>query len=97
MGESFDIAAHNYDEVFTHSIIGKAQRKLIRNHFINSINKNAKNVLEINCGTGEDAIWLINQNYNVIATDISENMISIANTKVTHNEKIFEVLDCKEI
>ena len=38
-------------------------------------------VLEINCGTGEDALWFAARGKKVLATDISERMIEIAREK----------------
>jgi len=38
-------------------------------------------VLEINSGTGEDAIWLARQGWQVLATDVSPEMIEIARNK----------------
>lgn len=39
--------------------------------------------LELNCGTGEDAIWLARQGCQVLATDISPEMIEAARMKAT--------------
>jgi ubiquinone/menaquinone biosynthesis C-methylase UbiE len=43
-------------------------------------------ILEVNCGTGEDALWLSAQNYEVTATDISEAMIGVAKAKVARSQ-----------
>ena len=82
MTESFDIAATTYDNTFTYSKIGKLQRNLVYEHLskILPIDHNL-DILEINCGTGHDAIWLANQGHRVLATDISSEMISIARSK----------------
>jgi len=56
-----------------------------------------KNILEINCGTGEDAIWLAKQNYNVTATDISERMIAVAKAKTYLNNLNFKQVDINSI
>ena len=80
MKADFDKAAQNYDATFTNSVIGTLQRSLVYFHLKKHLN-NPKTILEINCGTGEDAIWLANQDYNVIATDISSKMIEIAQSK----------------
>jgi len=39
-------------------------------------------VLELNCGTGEDAIWLAKQGLQVLATDASPEMVEIAKVKI---------------
>jgi SAM-dependent methyltransferase len=79
--QSFDNYAINYDEHFTHSMIGKAQRKQVHRHALNNAYFFQKFVLEVNCGTGEDAIWLAKQGAWVHATDISDKMLAIAKQK----------------
>lgn len=38
-------------------------------------------ILELNCGTGEDAIWLARQGWRVLATDVSPEMVEMARMK----------------
>ncbi|AXT54380.1 class I SAM-dependent methyltransferase [Aquimarina sp. MMG015] len=93
MNESFDIAAITYDTTFTHSKIGKLQRNLVFDHLTKMLPPNQKlDILEINCGTGHDAIWLAEQGHRVIATDISSEMISIAKSKQHNQIKDLEFL-----
>ncbi|MFY7988470.1 MAG: class I SAM-dependent methyltransferase [Flavobacterium sp.] len=80
MNADFDSAAQNYDNHFTNSEIGKLQRNKVY-YQIKKYLINCKNILEINCGTGEDAIWMASQNLKVTATDISEKMIEVAQSK----------------
>lgn len=98
MKSKFDNAAANYDSTFTNSVIGKTQRGFVY-HQVSKFLKNnqVKNILEINCGTGEDAIWLAKQNFEVVATDISEKMISIAQSKAKLDNLTFERLNINEI
>jgi SAM-dependent methyltransferase len=42
-------------------------------------------VLEMNCGTGEDALWLVNQGVRVLATDISPRMLQAARDKLARS------------
>ena len=92
MKASFDTAANTYDQSFTDTLIGRAQRnsvyKILTKHL-----SNCKDILEINCGTGEDAIWLAKQNFNVLATDISENMIAIGQAKNQYKNLALAQLD----
>ncbi len=82
MTDSFDICAQDYDTVFTNSNIGKLQRKVVYNFLSKNVLKNKTlNILEINCGTGHDALWLSKNGHNVIASDISSEMIAVANSK----------------
>ena len=98
MKADFDQAAADYDVTFTHSVIGKLQRDLVYNQLTSLLsNNNISNILEINCGTGEDAIWLAKQGFNVTATDISEKMISIAKTKESQNSIAFIQADINDL
>jgi len=38
--------------------------------------------LDLNCGTGTDALWLAQQGYRVRATDISPKMVAVAQAKL---------------
>ena len=80
MKASFDKAATTYDQSFTNTLIGKLQRNLVY-EVVSKHLYQIKNILEINCGTGEDAIWLAKKGIEVTATDISTEMIFIANSK----------------
>lgn len=98
MNASFDKAAHQYDSSFTNTVIGKVQRELVYHHFSKILEKKQpKTILEINCGTGEDAIWLAQQYFQVTATDISEKMIEVAKSKNQFENVTFDVLDCTKI
>lgn len=98
MKASFDIAAPTYDETFTNTVIGKLQRHLVYEHVSEILKEGEiKTILEINCGTGEDAIWLAKQNYTVTATDISETMLSVAKTKFQSNNLSFKQADINQL
>jgi len=80
---AFDFAAKEYDTDFTFSLIGTAQRNIIHSY----IEKNLRNekvfqVLELNCGTGEDALFFAKKGFNVLATDVSEEMLKTAEEKI---------------
>ena len=54
-----------------------------------------ENMLEIGCGEGRDARYLLNKNYNVLATDISQEAIDYCvRNDITHkdNYKVLDVL-----
>lgn len=82
MVQHFDPIAAEYDRSFTHTEIGKRQRaavhvkleQLLSAYYI-------KNVLELNCGTGEDAVFLAQKGLQVLATDISPAMVQMAAAK----------------
>jgi ubiquinone/menaquinone biosynthesis C-methylase UbiE len=94
---AFDTLAAGYDAVFSASLIGQAQRRLTRQWLMAFLcgKKNLK-ILEINCGTGEDAWWLASLGHTVIATDQSTEMIRKAQYKAmhTHSEGSVRFITC---
>ena len=76
----FDELARDYDTMFSKSVIGKAQREIVR-RFLTSRIVHGSEILEINCGTGEDAYYLTTLGCSVLATDTSKGMIQIAEEK----------------
>ncbi len=96
----FDSVASTYDEDFTHTPIGKLQRE--RTHYFTQLylpKNNSLKILELNCGTGEDAIWIAQQGHQILATDSAENMVDVARSK---NNKLnlniqFEVSSFNEL
>jgi ubiquinone/menaquinone biosynthesis C-methylase UbiE len=97
----FDSAAQQYDATFTNTEIGKLQRARVWNYLSSIFNNNTLDILELNCGTGEDAIWFAKNGHKVWATDISEKMIGVAHLKVEQlalsHKIIFKRLDINEI
>lgn len=94
MDANFDNAALVYDKTFTQSAIGKIQRAQVYSQLANLLDStDIKSVLEINCGTGEDALWLASKGLNVIATDISEKMLDVARSKNHSKSVLFEQVD----
>jgi SAM-dependent methyltransferase len=79
----FDEIAAIYDEVFTHSLIGQAQRKSVWKE-VDRIWKPGDHVLELNCGTGEDALHLVEKGISVTGFDASSAMIEVASEKQRH-------------
>ncbi|MGH9435121.1 MAG: class I SAM-dependent DNA methyltransferase [Terriglobia bacterium] len=73
----FDAVAPTYDETFTSSHIGRAQRELITRE-LDHVFHAGERVLELNCGTGIDAIHLAGRGVKVLACDISSRMIEMA-------------------
>jgi ubiquinone/menaquinone biosynthesis C-methylase UbiE len=89
IGSPFDYIAEKYDEDFSNSLAGTLQRNRVW-HFLKEEIKAQKplHVLEINCGTGVDAIWMTEHNCEVWATDVSANMITIAKSKLRDNSAV---------
>jgi hypothetical protein len=78
----FDAIAHNYDQQFTETAVGKLQRMLVRTRTEQFITKERGSALELNCGTGADALWLSSLGFQVLATDISEGMLAVTQAKI---------------
>jgi len=79
--EPFDSIAAAYDRIFTATSIGKAQREQVAAE-INRWFQDGDHVLELNCGTGEDAIALGRRGVDVSAFDSSPAMIGVAKRKL---------------
>lgn len=78
---NFDNAANQYDATFTHTAVGKAQREQVWQHLENLKLSVPSSVVEVNCGTGEDANFFKSKGHTVVATDLSSEMIQVAKTK----------------
>ncbi len=78
----FDFVANNYDNDFSHTLIGKLQRERVYKIVKSNFEKHSGlNILELNCGTGIDALWMADFGHYVTATDASAKMIDFANKK----------------
>jgi ubiquinone/menaquinone biosynthesis C-methylase UbiE len=89
----FDDAAVRYDTEFSRSEIGSRLRRHVWKMLDKEIDGYGLDILEINCGTGEDALYLAAAGHKVTATDASAEMIDIARKKIAHGNPSFEVMD----
>ncbi len=83
MQSPFDMMAATYDGNFTNTAIGQLQRQQVWESLtavLKSYQRPVK-ILEINCGTGEDALELSRSGHYVTATDGSSMMIEVARQK----------------
>ena len=78
---AFDALAEGYDGQFTRTRIGTAMRAAVWARCAARFRPGFR-ILEMNCGTGEDARWLASQGMQVLATDISAPMIEVAQRKL---------------
>lgn len=79
-GAAFDAMAARYDETFTFSTVGRAQREVVWNRAAGTF-CSGDHVLELNCGTGEDALFLARKGFHVTACDASGQMIRHAKAR----------------
>lgn len=86
---SFDNYAYQYDTEFTNSAIGRLQRNQVWHHLspllILNHNSAVLKILEVNCGTGVDAIYMAKFGHEVTSTDESKEMVAIAREKIKQN------------
>jgi len=73
----WDIAANNYDQVFPCTLVGRAQREAVWRE-LESVFRPGERILELNCGTGIDALHLAEKGMRIVACDISPRMIELA-------------------
>jgi len=92
-GAVFDQMATEYDQIFTDSLIGRAQRDAVWNVLTRTFQRD-DNILELNCGTGEDAIFLSNKGVSLFACDASEQMIAIAEQRLRDQSSSLPVVFC---
>ncbi|KYG79440.1 hypothetical protein AWW67_13810 [Roseivirga seohaensis] len=102
MTEQFDTASGTYDQDFTDTLIGRLQRGLVWKYLDETIsNRGTLNILEMNCGTGEDALHLAEKGHRVTATDISSEMLTHAQKKVSEvnvkHKIVFNKLDITQL
>ena len=80
----FDGVADSYDEVFTASSIGQAQRTSIWEELGKTFHR-GQYVLEIGCGTGVDACFLSERGVRVVACDSSPRMMAVTRQRLTNH------------
>ncbi len=98
MQNDFDIASQSYDKSFTNTTIGKAQRMQVYKQLNDTIIQDkVLHILELNCGTGEDANYLSSLKHTVTATDISGKMVAVASDIFKNKDIIFHQLDINEL
>lgn len=79
--KAFSLQSKIFDELYRGNSIIQYKRERVRAVVQEFAKKNGA-VLELNSGTGEDAIWFAEQGYTVHATDISKGMQDTLKAKV---------------
>lgn len=75
--DAFNDRAATYDSDFTNSFIGSAQRRSVWMEIDRTFTA-GQHILEINCGTGVDAVHLACRGVHVTACDSAPQMIQVA-------------------
>ena len=78
----WDLTAENYDRIFPDSLIGRVQRDAVWRE-LDKVFQPGMRVLELNCGTGIDAVHLAGRDVRVVACDLSSKMIDAARQRLS--------------
>lgn len=78
---AFDELAADYDDTFTERAVGRLLRAAVWRR-LDANFRPGDHVLELNCGTGADAVYLAQRGVRVLATDISTAMLDATRGKV---------------
>lgn len=78
---AFDKQAPVFDQIYAGNTIVQYKRKRVREHVEQFVKPNSK-ILELNAGTGEDAIYFAQHGHQVCATDISPGMQAKLSEKI---------------
>jgi ubiquinone/menaquinone biosynthesis C-methylase UbiE len=79
--EAFTRQSVIFDQLYAGDSIIEYKRQRVREHIL----KNAQpgcHMLELNCGTGEDALYFAQHGFNIHATDISTGMLDVFKKKL---------------
>jgi ubiquinone/menaquinone biosynthesis C-methylase UbiE len=79
--EAFTKQSEVFDSLYADDAIIRYKRQRVREHILQYAIGNDL-MLELNCGTGEDAIFFAGKGYKVFATDISPGMLDKLKMKV---------------
>jgi SAM-dependent methyltransferase len=81
----WDRAAQTYDKDFTATLIGQTRRRAAWRD-LDRVFRPGQRILELNCGSGIDAVHLAARGIRVLACDISPRMIDLARQLGTATE-----------
>jgi SAM-dependent methyltransferase len=76
-GLAFDQLARNYDALWTNTLIGRAQREAVW-RWIDPLFQPGDSILDLGCGTGADAVHMMNRGLHVTGVDASTEMVLMA-------------------
>jgi ubiquinone/menaquinone biosynthesis C-methylase UbiE len=82
--EAFSRQSVVFDKEYRGNTIIQYKRQRVREHVLSFLPPNAS-ILELNSGTGEDALFFAEKGFNIHATDISEGMQNRLKEKLAHS------------
>ena len=86
VARAFDSQSASFDKLFAQNTIVQYKRKRVRDRVLKLLRPGSR-ILELNSGTGDDAIFFAKHGYDVHATDISEGMQKKLAEKKRRKEK----------
>ena len=82
---AFDRQAPVFDQLYRNDTIIQYKRKRVRDHMEKFLVPGSS-ILELNAGTGEDAVYFAGKGHHVHATDMAPGMLSVLTTKVEQHQ-----------
>ena len=79
--EAFSRQSAIFDQLYSGDSIIEYKRQRVREHILNYVQP-LSNMLELNCGTGEDALFFAGLGHSIHATDISKGMLDVFRKKL---------------
>lgn len=95
VNQAFSKQSLNYDAADLENCILQDMRKQVYAH-ISKFLKEDNRILELNAGTGIDALHFIREGHTVHATDLSDGMIAQIQKKI-NNHKLQDKLSCQQL
>jgi ubiquinone/menaquinone biosynthesis C-methylase UbiE len=87
---AFSSQARSFDELYSTNKIIEYKRKRVRDHIKKYIHP-GDFILELNSGTGQDAVWLAQQGCRVHATDIAGGMLEVLQERIIREGMVTSV------
>jgi ubiquinone/menaquinone biosynthesis C-methylase UbiE len=82
---AFNLQSAIFDDLYQGNTIIQYKRERVRSHVLGHLPANSS-ILELNSGTGEDAVFFGKKGFRVHATDLSEGMLKVLLRKTTDNQ-----------
>lgn len=95
INKGFSKISHHYEKLEKTSSLINWMRSRVRSHLLKELPTKAS-ILEVNSGSGIDAVFLAKKGYNVHATDIASGMIEYVTSKIK-KENLADNLSCEKI